>query len=363
MTDSLKRSRACSDERLQDDRQPPFTWEEKEALRFMRDFFSGQALVYLRSTYFALTEIASDHPQWAGAINSSQLWGGQHAIASYSGVQWSSHVRCRVILELLQLISTEEIRSQTGQRAGMVIHLLPAPVRGEGLPKEKRFSSLANLSEIRKTLQAVVGMGLLLDASRLHRQAPSRQDVPQIEEHVVVEEQEPVERPRSGPNGPGAPAAPPPHGPSTELDPPPADLPTEPRKAPETREEFAAAVCGEVRRRAREGKLPGYLYAREALGFDVIPVLARAVHKGVNGGGPPSLEAAARLLASLEAAGDLPTPPAPAGPEKQSPAAFYVWRIRTVLESSGPVPPFDFALSGTCPDGRTWGEALTCEPR
>ena len=92
------------DVKVRDLRVATWCWQEKEALRLMRDYYTGHMLVAMRSFYLALTEIVSDHGRQSD-IRTAELRGGMRAICTYSGLTYETAVKAREKLkQLLSLI-------------------------------------------------------------------------------------------------------------------------------------------------------------------------------------------------------------------------------------------------------------------
>jgi len=375
----------AQDDRIRDRRLPPFAWQEKEALRLMRDFFAGEALAELRTTYLAFTEIVSDHPEWGHEINSANLPAGQDSIADYAGLSYKTYIQARCTLESLGLISTQELRNKRGHRAGTLIRLLPSPIRPERSAHPHRLHVLNDAEATTKLLEEAMGSQLRLTVSapvrRSAMQKPGLQTIP-LEEETGSELRLTV----SGPAGPETPHTEeqdqrqktsqsqkqrcsgtdvPGRGPRTAtaedlpsggVNPSSAgdvETPSEP-KPPETPREYAAAIIGRLR------SMPGFGFLQDVHGFDLAANIGKIIYRGFNGSGGVGLERPAleRLWQSVQAAQDVPTPP-----EQGSRAwGWMQYRIEAICESDGEVPPFDFCWTHPARDGRTWREVLCPEP-
>jgi len=114
--------------KIRDRRDKATCWQEKQALRRMRDHFKGNLLVNVRSLYLALTEWASDH--YSDAIRPS---GGLEVIYKYSGLNKNSLPRARDALLQLGLIEWHEIREAQGYRMAHELLLLNCPDRTQPL--------------------------------------------------------------------------------------------------------------------------------------------------------------------------------------------------------------------------------------
>lgn len=112
---------------VRDFRKKPFAWQDKEALRMMRDHFSGKTLSSVRNLYLGLTEIASDN-----ASNSFKPQGGNKTIKAYTGLTKKSLKEARQNLLMLNLIMVFDITESNEGRLGYY-YVLIEPNRDEKL--------------------------------------------------------------------------------------------------------------------------------------------------------------------------------------------------------------------------------------
>ena len=118
---------------------------------------------------------------------------------------------------------------------------------------------------------------------------------------------------------------------------------------PQDRAGYARACSGLVRR------MTGYAYLKDAHQVDLIPLITKAIFKGLNGTGSPTQAQVERLYSSLMMAKDTLTP------DKDA-ADVWPWMTRRVeaimFSECVSVPPFDFRWTHKAPDGITWREKL-----
>lgn len=352
-------------------RQAPFAWQEKQALRLIRDYFSGRALVAIRSLYLALTEIVSDHPSWGDTIKTSDLYGASKAILTYSGLTHDAYAPARRALEALRLIQVEEARDDKGYKVGLVIQLLPCPVRPEN-PLKNKIKLLADVPKKNDLVPAPLipdsGSRKSLSPETLNPETLIRESGSLIEEGVIIEERVSVEEKETNANAfgqareddheqpqPGPEEGVSPRAQLEESGAPPSEddkrgefvaaINADP---PQKRVEYLRAICGLVRR------MRWYEYVAKERSFDIAQFLARMVNKGFNGSGPPSLNQLDRLLRSLMLAQEIPRP------QKDVDKAWpwYTRRVQAIMESTCEVPPFDFRWTYPARGSKTWGELL-----
>lgn len=122
---------------VRDYREKPFAWQEKAALRKMRDYrgpnkeFSKNELVKMRNLYLALTEIASDNSE-----ESFRPKGGDKTIQTYSGLTKKAIRKARKQLIQLGLIKVIELWKNGGGKVGYQYILKPCR-REENLKSPK----------------------------------------------------------------------------------------------------------------------------------------------------------------------------------------------------------------------------------
>lgn len=130
---------------VRDHREKPYSWQDKEALRKMRDYvkrgtFSSSQLVKMRSLYLGLTEIASDNE-----TDAFKPKGGNKGIRTYTGLTKKALKEARKQLIQLGLVKVLEIYKEDGGKIGY-IYILTDCDRDESLkesviPKMKARSS------------------------------------------------------------------------------------------------------------------------------------------------------------------------------------------------------------------------------
>ncbi len=173
--------------RVTDGRMPPFAWQEKEALRLMRDFLAGKALAATRLLYDVLTEIVSDH-KWNDTVNTTQLPGGAKTILSYSGLTHEAYRAGRNGLRILRLVEVTENRNDQGHRTGHTIRLLRCPMR----PEKTKGVKTQSLKELSLMFDFLIGESLI-EPSPIAEVPIGVSDIQVVEEVGVVEESQPVE--------------------------------------------------------------------------------------------------------------------------------------------------------------------------
>lgn len=113
--------------KVRDHRENPIAWQDKTALRKMRDHFSGTRLAKMRSLYLALTEYGSDN-----AKDTFKPDGGDKTLKTYSGLTDKAIQQARTDLMSLGVIAVISLYAESGGRLGYY-YILTTPKRDSSL--------------------------------------------------------------------------------------------------------------------------------------------------------------------------------------------------------------------------------------
>lgn len=123
--------------KVRDYRENPIVWQDKTALRKMRDHFSGTRLAKMRSLYLALTEYGSDNEQ-----DSFQPNGGDETLRTYGGLTDKAMQKARTDLMSLEVVTTISLYAESGGQLGYY-YILTTPDRDSSLienPSKKQLT-------------------------------------------------------------------------------------------------------------------------------------------------------------------------------------------------------------------------------